>query len=230
MGDFPIMANNNMTEAPRSRLQRKPVGRSQGQEQHQAAALPYMQAQAAIPRPPYSADDGGGGKSFYHHQDDAGHTLNAPQPQPNIHPNLSIPVPHTAATPDPNTRPRHSFFGLANRPSPGTTPNTSSSSSSSKKTEKPHVDVPAAEVRRCTKLLRRMYELQLDMWSMKFTFEEDMPERLEKKRQADALLVEIQNMVATWMSTTGAQWTPEERRQVDYIGKYLDSLSQNKFW
>lgn len=241
MPAFPIMASSHSGGAeggPKPRfagvLSRKPVGR-QPEQQHTAAARPYQTAQAGtIPRPPFSPGGGGGNdghRSFYSHQDDVGRGQQAAPP--NIRP-MSIPVPGMA-TSNSNTitKQRHtstSFLSSLTNTNTNTTPTSTSNGNSSPSGSRPHVDVPPSEVRRCTKLLRRMYELQLDMWSMRYAYEQDLPERHEKRRQADALLVEIQNMIQTWTATSGAGWTPEERAQVEYIGRHLDSLSQNKFW
>ncbi|KAB5583520.1 hypothetical protein GE09DRAFT_1278719 [Coniochaeta sp. 2T2.1] len=148
-------------------------------------------------------------------------------PPPILHP-MSIPVP-------PTPKSRLSIFSSSSssssKPSTTTTPSPFSPSSSS--TSKPNIDIPAHEIRRCTKLLRRMYELQLDTWSMRYALgdsSEVLPDRLEKRRQADALLVEIQNMVGTWSATTGAGWTEEERARVEYVGRHLESLRGGGFW
>lgn len=226
MPDFPIMANN-APEPPRSKLFRKPVGGQPRPEQQQPQVQPYP---GSIPKPPYSREHEGGEESFYDHRDDSGHAQPRQVP-PNIYP-VSIPMPTTGKheTNTKSTRPT-SFFGFGNGGSSSSSSNNNNSgSSSNNNSSRPNVDVPASEVRRCTKLLRRMYELQLDIWSMKFILGEDMPERLEKKRQADALLVEIQNMIQTWTRTTGASWSDEEMKQVAYISRHLDSLNQNKFW
>ncbi|OIW27593.1 hypothetical protein CONLIGDRAFT_440819 [Coniochaeta ligniaria NRRL 30616] len=237
MPAFPIMASYNLADGPKSRfpsmLSRKPVG--QPEQQQHSGALPYQMAQAAIPRPPFSpgGSDNDGPRSFYSHQDDSGYGQAAYQSPPNIRP-MSIPVPGITSNSNSNgatTKQRHTSGGFLS----SFTNNTSSSSasnnnSSSSASSRPQVDVAPSEVRRCTKLLRRMYELQLDMWSMRYAYEQDMPERHEKRRQADALLVEIQNMIQTWTTTSGAGWSAEERAQVEYIGRHLDSLSQNKFW
>lgn len=241
MPSFPIMASHNSAEGPPkprfpSVLSRKPVGQPEQQQQHTGAA-PYQMAQAAIPRPPFSPGGGSGDstgpRTFYSHQDDSGHGQSAYQSPPNIRP-MSIPVPGITSTGNSTTtttKQRHSSTGFLSSFSTSNNNNTSSSASNgSSSSSRPHVDVPPSEVRRCTKLLRRMYELQLDMWSMRYAYEQDMPERHEKRRQADALLVEIQNMIQTWTTTSGAGWSAEERAQVEYIGRHLDSLSQNKFW
>lgn len=242
MPDFPIMANNanaNPKPAKGNVLARKAVG-----SQDNGFKQPNPQAyQVAIPRPPFSPNgDNVGGhnagiNSFYHHNDDPGQRPSA-VPVP-IHP-MTIPIPSITATGGNNrARNRQSgggggrLFGFGGGGSSSNNDHTGSGSSSGGgggNNARPNVDVPDSEVRRCTKLLRSMFELQLDMWSMRHAYAADMPLRAEKKRKADALLVEIQNMVGTWMATSGANWSREETAQVQYIGKYLDRLSQNKFW
>ncbi|KAK3939279.1 hypothetical protein QBC46DRAFT_151730 [Diplogelasinospora grovesii] len=86
--------------------------------------------------------------------------------------------------------------------------------------------ISAADVRRCTKLLRRMFELRLEMWALTNAYESDQPMRIEKKRQLDAVFVDIHNMVAAWQAVGPHPWKPEEWLEIDWIATTLVDLPQ----
>ncbi|KAK3320513.1 hypothetical protein B0T19DRAFT_241880 [Cercophora scortea] len=84
--------------------------------------------------------------------------------------------------------------------------------------------VTAGDVRRCTKLLRHMFELRLQMWALAYTHESDQHRRLEKKQQVDAILVDIHGMVAAWTAMPPDTWTEEEYDEVQWIMVTLADL------
>jgi hypothetical protein len=84
--------------------------------------------------------------------------------------------------------------------------------------------VSAMDVRRCTKLLRRLFELRLEMWALENTHESDAHVRLERQKTAELVLVDIRNTVAQWRATRPDTWSQEEYAEVDWIVRTLPEL------
>ncbi|KAK0706045.1 hypothetical protein B0T26DRAFT_679778 [Lasiosphaeria miniovina] len=82
--------------------------------------------------------------------------------------------------------------------------------------------VVAADVRRCTRLVRRMFEAHLQMWTYANVYESDDDLKMQKKREVDAILLEIHQLVATWRSVPPSTWSDEEFDQVKWISTTLD--------
>lgn len=83
----------------------------------------------------------------------------------------------------------------------------------------------AAEVRRCTKLLRRMFELRMQAWAMQGVHFSDDPLRVDKIRQADLILVDIRGIVSEWrkLQTPGQPptWSEGEMEELAWIEQTL---------
>ncbi|KAK3315479.1 hypothetical protein B0H66DRAFT_565439 [Apodospora peruviana] len=88
----------------------------------------------------------------------------------------------------------------------------------------PDPQITAADVRRCTKLLRQMFELHLELWTLMYTHGSDQPLRLMKKQQVDAILVDIHNMVGIWNAMPRESWTEEEYEEIKWIAQTLVDL------
>ncbi|KAK0634344.1 hypothetical protein B0T17DRAFT_513065 [Bombardia bombarda] len=86
----------------------------------------------------------------------------------------------------------------------------------------PEPQITSADVRRCTKLLRRMFEIHLEMWSLSSSYEPNQPLRLEKKVQLDAILADIRNIVNTWNSMPPSMWTDDELEEIKWIAQTLN--------
>ncbi|KAK0705560.1 hypothetical protein B0H67DRAFT_558139 [Lasiosphaeris hirsuta] len=83
------------------------------------------------------------------------------------------------------------------------------------------VKTSAADVRRCTKLLRRMFELRVEAWAMDGAHMTDEPRRLERVRQADLIFVDIQDMVDAWKRAPQSNWSEAEYQEVLWIATTL---------
>lgn len=112
--------------------------------------------------------------------------------------------------------------------------NTSSKSNLSSKTAQanPHPQqylpqdptITAADVRRCTKLLRQMFELHLELWTLTYTHGTEQYRRHEKRLQVEAILVDIHNMVGAWHAMPPSTWTEEEYEEIKWIVSTLADL------
>ncbi|KAK4213614.1 hypothetical protein QBC37DRAFT_373859 [Rhypophila decipiens] len=84
--------------------------------------------------------------------------------------------------------------------------------------------ITAADVRRCTKLLRQMFELHLELWTLTYTHGTDQYRRHQKRMQVEAILVDIHNMVGGWHAMPPSTWTEEEHEEIKWIAQTLADL------
>ena len=89
--------------------------------------------------------------------------------------------------------------------------------------------VSATDVRRCTKLLRQMFELHLELWTLTYTHGTDQYRRQEKRLQVDAILVDIHHMVGTWHTMPPSTWTEEEYEEIKWIAQTLADLPPPRY-
>ncbi|KAK3951892.1 hypothetical protein QBC32DRAFT_342838 [Pseudoneurospora amorphoporcata] len=94
----------------------------------------------------------------------------------------------------------------------------------------------AADIRRTTKLLRRMFELRLEQWALSHSHESDQHLVHEKRGQVDAVLQDILANVRSWGMGTGTgggrenwtggreNWTDEEWEDVCLVRDVLGEL------
>jgi hypothetical protein len=104
------------------------------------------------------------------------------------------------------------------------------------RTQKPtylarHMEDPKAaaakskSVKRCSDLLRRKYELDIETWACRA---EEENKRQELQRKSDALLREVQRNVYYWLSTSPSRWTEGEWHQLQRIGQIVDAQSSGR--
>jgi hypothetical protein len=74
----------------------------------------------------------------------------------------------------------------------------------------------------CSTLLRQMYALDLEIWSMEGCIEEEIPRREELMRKANDLFIDIRMMVNDWVLSPSDQWSNEEREKIREIWCVLD--------
>ncbi|KAM7206439.1 hypothetical protein V8F20_002788 [Naviculisporaceae sp. PSN 640] len=84
--------------------------------------------------------------------------------------------------------------------------------------------ITAADVRRCTKLLRQMFELHLELWTLTYTHGTDQYRRHQKRMQVEAILVDIHNMVGAWHAMPPNTWSEEEYAEIQWIVSTLADL------
>lgn len=87
----------------------------------------------------------------------------------------------------------------------------------------------AKEVARCAALLREMYSLDLEIWAMEEAHEDDVPEREQKKKKADALFAEIRRIVGSWRASGGWGWEKEEWKCVEDICEVVDQHGTKRY-
>ncbi|KAK4163682.1 hypothetical protein QBC43DRAFT_335094 [Cladorrhinum sp. PSN259] len=85
-----------------------------------------------------------------------------------------------------------------------------------------------AEVQRCIKLLRQLFELRIKIWGMRKAHWSTQGRRSEAKRQAKDLHRDINQIVVDWNSMPRSTWTIEEAEVIYAIGKELEGLVP--FW
>ncbi len=89
------------------------------------------------------------------------------------------------------------------------------------------MNVSTADIRRATRLLRRWYELELEIHGLrKVKGEKDKAERAELRKRADAMIDEITDQVGVWQMTAGASWTYEEAELVQRCTELVPCLSK----
>lgn len=104
-----------------------------------------------------------------------------------------------------------------------------SSSTTTAKLTPPEPQVTATDVRRCTKLLRQMFELHLELWALTYTHGTDQHRRQEKRMQVEAILVDIHHMVGTWHNMPPSTWTEEEYEEIKWIAQTLADLPPPRY-
>lgn len=86
------------------------------------------------------------------------------------------------------------------------------------------------EVARCSRLLRQMYELELNIWSMGDNFASETPRIDEMKKRANGIFAEIRSMVFTWRLTVGTKgWSAEQEMHVVEIYNYIDNHGTKRY-
>ncbi|KAK3990733.1 hypothetical protein QBC44DRAFT_368703 [Cladorrhinum sp. PSN332] len=85
-----------------------------------------------------------------------------------------------------------------------------------------------AEVQRCIKLLRQLFELRIKIWGMRKAHWSTRQRRMEVKRQARDLHRDINQIVVDWQGMPRSTWTVEEAEIIYAIGKELEGLVP--FW
>lgn len=85
----------------------------------------------------------------------------------------------------------------------------------------------ARQVAQCSGLLRKMFKLDLEIWSMEGATDVG-PERTSKMREANALFGEVERMVQTWKHSTSTSWSPEERGSILEICRVVEEHSKYK--
>ncbi|KAK3345744.1 hypothetical protein B0H65DRAFT_575020 [Neurospora tetraspora] len=83
----------------------------------------------------------------------------------------------------------------------------------------------AADIRRTTKLLRRMFELRLEQWALSHSHESDQHLVHEKRGQVDAVLADILGNVRSWGTGGRENWTEEEWDDVCLVRDVLGEMS-----
>ena len=118
-----------------------------------------------------------------------------------------------------------------------TRPAAAASPGSSHTTSTP-VGTSADEVRRATKLLRKLFELRMVAWTMQGAHASDEHLRIEKERRADQIMIDLQAMVDGWKragpaagtAATGTGtgpnarpggWSEDEYQEVAWIASTL---------
>jgi len=74
-----------------------------------------------------------------------------------------------------------------------------------------------------------MYSLDLEIWAMEEAHEDDVPEREQKKKKADALFAEIRRIVGSWRASGGWGWEKEEWRCVEDICEVVDQHGTRRY-
>ncbi|EGO56053.1 hypothetical protein NEUTE1DRAFT_64329, partial [Neurospora tetrasperma FGSC 2508] len=86
----------------------------------------------------------------------------------------------------------------------------------------------AADIRRTTKLLRRMFELRLEQWALTHSHESDQHLLHEKQSQVDAVLSDILGNVRGWGIERGRNeknWTDDEWEDICLVRDVLAEMS-----
>ncbi|KAF4625147.1 hypothetical protein G7Y89_g13022 [Cudoniella acicularis] len=79
----------------------------------------------------------------------------------------------------------------------------------------------AKEIAQCSDLLRKMYAVDLIVWSMEGCLPSEVPKREELKRKANALFAEITRIIHGWKSTSSVRWSAEERQHIEEISRSI---------
>ncbi|KAK5660273.1 hypothetical protein OQA88_12813 [Cercophora sp. LCS_1] len=86
-------------------------------------------------------------------------------------------------------------------------------------------DVVAEDVVAGTELLRRLYDLQLKIWSEKGSHEVTQEQRDLDEAQRDALLADYRKLVSTWVRESDRiGWSEEEAKELTDLTKMLGGL------
>ncbi|KAI9786202.1 MAG: hypothetical protein M1839_007612 [Geoglossum umbratile] len=87
----------------------------------------------------------------------------------------------------------------------------------------------AKEVARCSGLLRQMYTLDIQIWSMEGCIESEIPQREEMERKANAVFVEVRRIIHDWRSNPNSKWKPEELQQIEAICNIVDQHDARRY-
>ncbi|KAK4225796.1 hypothetical protein QBC38DRAFT_251846 [Podospora fimiseda] len=132
---------------------------------------------------------------------------------------------------------RHSFSGVSSKsstPAPAPTPavnkpdNTSNPGGYSTKGDDSDPRASNAEVQRCIKLLRQLFELRIQIWGMRKAHWSMQPRRNQVKRQARDLHKDINQIVVDWKGMPRSTWTVDEAEIIGIIAEELRGL--RPFW
>ncbi|KAK3343606.1 hypothetical protein B0T25DRAFT_302418 [Lasiosphaeria hispida] len=109
----------------------------------------------------------------------------------------------------------------SNNPPPPSNSATGPAGTTTNAASQHEVKTSATEVRRCTKLLRRMFELRVEAWAMAGAHMTDEPRRLERVRQAELIFVDIKEIVDGWKRAPQSNWSDAEYQEVLWIAQTL---------
>lgn len=87
----------------------------------------------------------------------------------------------------------------------------------------------SGEVVRCSELLRAMYTLDLVIWGKGDCVIEEIPEREDMKKRANALFSEIQRILYSWRTASDCRWTVDERAHIEEIGRMVDQYESKRY-
>ncbi|KAL0471264.1 hypothetical protein QR685DRAFT_606423 [Neurospora intermedia] len=154
---------------------------------------------------------------------------------PAVHP--PYPVSERGSPPPPHSRsshstsnPLHNLHSFANRtsshPHPAQPHPGHQSPPHSHSQQQPQFPT-ATDIRRTTKLLRRMFELRLEQWALTHSHESDQHLLYEKQRQVDAVLADILGNVQGWGIERGRNktWTDDEWEDICLVRDVLAEMS-----
>ncbi|KAK3491245.1 uncharacterized protein B0T23DRAFT_361331 [Neurospora hispaniola] len=144
----------------------------------------------------------------------------------------SPPPPHSRSSHSASastSNPLHNLHSFANRTSSHPSPPHSHSQQQSQ-------SPTATDIRRTTKLLRRMFELRLEQWALTHSHESDQHLLHEKQSQVDAVLADILGNVRGWgieIETRGRRhgenrnhnWTEDEWEDICLVRDVLAEMS-----
>ncbi|EAA33989.2 hypothetical protein GE21DRAFT_3740 [Neurospora crassa] len=131
----------------------------------------------------------------------------------------SPPPPHSRSSHSTSTstsNPLHNLHSFANR-----------TSSHSAQPQQQSQSPTATDIRRTTKLLRRMFELRLEQWALTHSHESDQHLLYEKQSQVDAVLADILGNVRGWGIERGRNktWTDDEWEDICLVRDVLAEMS-----
>lgn len=82
--------------------------------------------------------------------------------------------------------------------------------------------IEAEDVEAATNLLRKMYDLDLGLWSHQNSTHVSHQERERYRDKSDAILAEIRRIINSWTDQQSRRdWTPEESAELGAIVQYL---------
>ena len=87
----------------------------------------------------------------------------------------------------------------------------------------------AQQISHCADLLRKMYELDILIWSMEDCSKSEEDEREKMKAKADDLYAEIQRIINTWKAISLGTFSGEERGYIDKIHIALDTHNRQGY-
>ncbi|KAH7625277.1 hypothetical protein B0T09DRAFT_394170 [Sordaria sp. MPI-SDFR-AT-0083] len=139
-----------------------------------------------------------------------------------------LPGPHVQSS---RSHPSHPFNTNQQSQSQSFTPSSQQHQSANQAPQSPS----AADIRRTTKLLRRMFELRLEQWALSHSHESDQHLVHEKRVQVDAVLNDILTNVRSWGTAgtagganggTGGRenWTAEEWDDICLVREVLGEM------